>query len=171
MDKIQRAGHKALANHWNEMNDVIAVSIAPHWVEMILDKRQTFELRRRGPGPKYVGARMLIYATRPLSALVAVCVIKKIKVATSECLWTEVGEKTGCTWPQFQAYFSGRSQGVAIEMTDVRKLEAVPLKRLMDEFNWRPPVSWCRVPDTMLRYPRLTSHARNPGSVKRGCSR
>jgi predicted transcriptional regulator len=132
----------------SEMHDTIAISIAPCWVEMILDKRKTFELRRRGPSPSYVGARMLIYATRPWSSLVAMCVIKEIRIANPDALWGEVGERTGCTLTQFRTYFTGTLQGVAIEMSDVRQIEVVSLENLMNEFNWRPPVSWCRVPNT-----------------------
>jgi predicted transcriptional regulator len=145
-------GHRSLKAQrryrWSpEMHNTIALSIAPRWVEMILDKRKTFELRRRGPSPRYVGARMLIYATKPWSSLVAICVVKEIRISSPKSLWAEVGEKTGCTFAQFQAYFTGTLQGVAIEMNDVRRIEVVPLASLTNEFNWRPPVSWCRVPE------------------------
>jgi predicted transcriptional regulator len=134
------------ANHF--ASNVIAISVAPRWVELILKGHKTVELRRRGPGRDTVGARMLIYATRPWSALVATCIISKIRISTPKELWTEVGSACGCSHQEFFDYFADLSQATAVEIRGIRELKAIGLDTLARQYDWRPPVSWCRVPTT-----------------------
>jgi predicted transcriptional regulator len=123
--------------------NVIAVSVAPRWVDMILSGRKTVELRRRGPGPECTGSRMLIYATRPRSALVATCTIAEVSVESPEHLWVETGRESGCTRDEFFAYFAYASRGTALRLEDIASIKGIPLYDLIHRFGWRPPVSWC----------------------------
>jgi|SRR5271170_4869192 predicted transcriptional regulator len=132
----------------NEVGDFIAFSIAPQWVQMILEGRKAVELRRRGPGVEHIGATALIYATRPWSAVVATGLIRNIRMKPPKALWMELGEQTGCTWAEFSDYFVGVSRGAAIELGKIHRIKELPLHRLKEEFGWRPPISWCRVSRT-----------------------
>jgi len=88
---------------------------------------------------------MIIYATRPLSALVGACVVSGHRNGTPKKLWEEIGQRSGCTYEEFFAYFSGAKHGVALEIDSVHEIETIGIEALLRRFNWRPPVSWCRV--------------------------
>jgi predicted transcriptional regulator len=89
---------------------------------------------------------MLIYATRPRSALVAACRIAEIKVGSPECLWAQTRQDAGCTEDEFFKYFADVSSGTALKLSDVSSIENIPLCELRRRFQWRPPISWCGVP-------------------------
>lgn len=123
----------------------IAVSIAPRWVTMIMTGRKSVELRRRGPTTSCIGSHMLIYATRPRSAIVARCRIIDVTIDSPINLWKKLGERSGCSRAEFLDYFADLVVGTAIHLGQISSVEAVGLDELRSEFGWHPPVSWCRI--------------------------
>jgi predicted transcriptional regulator len=104
------------------------------------------ELRRRGFSANVIGEDFVIYCTKPKSAVVARGRIIGLTVCSPNELWKKVGGSSGCTKREFFDYYRGTSMARALHLDDVTVIEEIPLKRLLGDFNWRPPVSWCTIP-------------------------
>jgi predicted transcriptional regulator len=120
----------------------IVLSIAPCWIDLILSGRKTVELRRRGPKNSDGHRNIIIYATKPLCAIVAVGAVTEIIKGPPESLWHEIGSSTGCTKQEFFDYFDGARTGSAMRLAGVRSIPSTSLSLLRNRLGWHPPVSW-----------------------------
>jgi predicted transcriptional regulator len=120
----------------------IVLSVAPRWINLLLSGQKTIELRRRGPPDVYARSRILLYATKPVSAIVATCEADGIIRSSPNELWDSLGRESGCSEAEFFEYFSGLSLGSAIRIVNVKKIPAVHLQTLKTRCGWHPPVAW-----------------------------
>jgi predicted transcriptional regulator len=120
----------------------IVLSIAPRWVDLILSGQKTVELRRRGPKNVDGHRNIIIYATKPVCAIVAVGAVTGIIEGPPERLWREIGSSSGCTKKQFFDYFDGATSGAAMRLADVKSVPSISLSLLRRQLRWHPPVSW-----------------------------
>lgn len=100
------------------MKTILVLSIRESHAENILEGRKKVELRRvRSKLDE--GDIVLIYAPRPVMALVGGFVVKEVIVAQPGQLWKQVGGVTGLTKHQFTQYYSGASVafGICIDTT------------------------------------------------------
>ncbi len=95
------------------MKTILVLSIRESHAQNILAGRKTVELRRvRSKLEK--GDVVLIYAPRPVMALVGGFVVKEVIVAQPGHLWRQVGSVSGLTKHQFTHYYSGASVAFGI---------------------------------------------------------
>jgi predicted transcriptional regulator len=120
----------------------IVLSIAPRWVDLILSGRKTVELRRRGPRDIGVHRNIVIYATKPVCAIVAVGAISEVIKGSPDNLWDAIGPTSGCTKSEFFEYFGKVTAGTAMRLVEVRSIPAIGLSLLRSQLGWHPPVSW-----------------------------
>ena len=127
----------------NEQTKPLIFSIAPEWINEILQGRKTYELRRRPP--KLLEAtRAYLYETRPSSRIRVRCVMGPVVCKPKELLWEMLGEKTRVTKVAFDAYFRDLETGSAISIDQVEDLGSeftLPRLRLV---GFSPPQAWCR---------------------------
>jgi predicted transcriptional regulator len=76
---------------------------------MIIAGTKKVELRRRAPSSEYDQCQILIYATAPISAIIARCEANGIVRGSAEFLWQEVGQLSGCSEREFFEYFKNSS--------------------------------------------------------------
>jgi predicted transcriptional regulator len=121
----------------------LLLSLRPRFAELVLVGAKTVELRRVRPNVP-AGAVALIYASAPTCALLGVAAVVEIHVADRERIWRRHGRHTGVTRAEYDAYFEGASDAVAIALTAVRRLpRPVPLPELRQGREWfRPPQSF-----------------------------
>jgi predicted transcriptional regulator len=124
---------------------VIIMSIAPKWVDLIVNGKKKVELRRRAPSVEYAQCGILIYATAPVSAIVARCEADGIVSGSSEFLWQKIGDISGCSKSEFFEYFENANLSSAIYLSKVSSTPVLTLQRLRAEFSWHPPVAWHRI--------------------------
>jgi predicted transcriptional regulator len=119
------------------------LSLRPRFAEMLLDGRKTVELRRVRPNAK-VGSVVLLYASSPDRTLVGKGEIEGIQVDGMDETWERHGEETGLNREEFDAYFQGAEQAVAISLRRVHRLaEPRPLDELRSRIvGFRPPQSF-----------------------------
>lgn len=79
---------------------------------------------------------MLLYATRPVGAVVGHCVAKAVVRASAERLWTVAGAHSAMTAGEFACYLDDAPAPGAIEIVAPHML-SVPLP-----LRFRPPQSW-----------------------------
>jgi predicted transcriptional regulator len=95
------------------MKTILMLSIRESHAQNILAGRKKVELRRvRSKLEK--GDVVLIYAPRPVMALVGGFVVKEVIVAQPGQLWRQVGSVSGLTKHQFTHYYSGASVAFGI---------------------------------------------------------
>jgi predicted transcriptional regulator len=119
------------------------ISLRPRFAELLLEGSKTVELRRVQPAVAR-GARVLLYASSPVRALVGAAVIQDVHVATRAQIWKLHGARTGITREEYEQYFSEASIAVAITLGEVRRLRIpVTLAELRQGREWfRPPQSF-----------------------------
>lgn len=100
------------------MKTILVLSIRENHAQDILEGRKKVELRRVRPKLEN-GDIVLIYAPRPVMALVGGFVVKEVIVAQPGQLWRQVGSVSGLTKHQFTHYYSGASVafGICIDTT------------------------------------------------------
>ncbi|WP_419837528.1 ASCH domain-containing protein [Candidatus Poriferisodalis sp.] len=119
----------------------LVLSLKPRFAEAILNGTKTLELRRVMPRIT-IPTLALLYATGPARSLVGTCIVHSVIRLPVDELWQRHGTKTALSRPEFDAYLSGRSEGVALFLKQPNRLPApIPLQALRLADNFRPPQS------------------------------
>lgn len=115
------------------------ISIRPNFAEAILAGVKTVELRRRIPLVE-VGTRLWIYATRPKGAIVGSAIVGGIIKSTPETVWNYCSEQAGISLEDFDRYFDGAKEAIAISLTFVHRVKPIEISqlRIMRE-GFHPP--------------------------------
>lgn len=121
----------------------LLLSLRPRFAELVLAGAKSVELRRVPPNVP-AGAVALIYATSPTCAIVGVAAVVAVHVDNRERIWQQHGKHTGVTRREFDEYFKGSLEAVAITLSAVRRLPCpVGLAQLRQGQAWfRPPQSF-----------------------------
>lgn len=128
---------------WQREERALLLSLRPRFAGMVLTDTKTVELRRVRPNVS-PGATALIYATSPTCALVGIATVVAVDADKHDEIWQRHGSKTGITRAEYDAYFEGSAEAVAIELHAVRRLpRPVGLPQLRQGRAWfRPPQSF-----------------------------
>jgi predicted transcriptional regulator len=111
-----------------KFNEAI-ISIRPTFAEAILSGNKTVELRRRIP-PVEVGARLWIYATRPMAAIVGIATIDTIFRGTPQAVWETYSECIAVNRVDFDRYFEGTREAIGIRLANVQRMQPIGIERL-----------------------------------------
>lgn len=111
-----------------KFNEAI-ISIHPTFADAILCGRKTVELRRRIP-PVEVGARLWIYATRPVAAIVGVAIIDTIFRGTPHAVWETYSDRTAINRGDFDRYFEGAREAIGIRLSKARRMQPIGIEQL-----------------------------------------
>lgn len=107
------------------------ISIRPHFAEAILAGSKTVELRRRIP-PLEIGTRLWIYATRPTAAVVGSAIVGGIARGTASYIWKAFSSNAYLSRDDFNAYFEGASEAIAISLLNIQRQRVVDIDRLRE---------------------------------------
>ena len=121
----------------------LLLSLRPRFAAAILDGSKRVELRRIRPRAA-PGTPVMIYETTPTQALVGGCWVSGVVVAEPDEVWELHGHLTSVRRAEFDAYFSGTNQAVAIQVTNPWSLEQpIGLESLRDAWpGFHPPQSF-----------------------------
>jgi predicted transcriptional regulator len=121
----------------------VVFSIKPEYCDAIIDGRKTVELRRRFPATAPVGTTAFIYATSPTRALLGMAEIGEVHCRAPQAIWDSFADRACITREDFDRYFDGAENGVAIELKRARRLRRpLDLSELRERFNFEPPQSY-----------------------------
>jgi predicted transcriptional regulator/DNA-binding XRE family transcriptional regulator len=124
----------------------VVLSVRPQYSGKIVKGEKTVELRRRFPELE-VGTLVLIYETSPTRALTGIAEIVDILTGPPSLIWKEFSDEACIARKDFDDYFSGTKEGVAIKLRGARRLtRALELKELRERFNFAPPQSFVYAP-------------------------
>lgn len=105
------------------------ISIRPEFAELILEGKKTVELRRRIPSLA-VGTRLWIYATLPVGAVIGTVTVHGIARGAKGKIWKEWSSETGVTRKEYDDYFCGAPEAVALLLKNARRIQPVPIDEL-----------------------------------------
>jgi predicted transcriptional regulator len=117
--------------------------LRPRFAELLLSGHKTIELRRRRPSVSE-GATVLLYASSPTMTLVGRAEVAAVHVDAIEEIWRRHGSETGISQSEYESYFEGLDQAVAIKLVNVRRLKRPrPLEDLRNQLSgFQPPQSY-----------------------------
>ena len=98
------------------------LSIKPQYVSKIVDGTKKYEFRRRIFCRNDVES-ILIYETRPTSAVVAEARVGEVLCADPKSVWQKCGACGGISKQSFMRYFKGTDIAYAIELRDVNAFD------------------------------------------------
>ncbi len=105
------------------------ISIRPRFVEAIFSGTKTVELRRRIPAIE-AGARLWIYSTMPVGALVGSADVSAIATGTPDDIWDLHQENVGVCRAQFEAYYQKTHVAYGLTLTNVRNGRPIKIDTL-----------------------------------------
>lgn len=100
----------------------LLVSVQPRYAESLLFGCKKVEVRRSFSS-RWLGSRITLYASAPVSSLVGEAVIDQLIEDAPDKIWNQFGSCLGCTKPEFDAYAAGADKVVALVLSDIRAYE------------------------------------------------
>lgn len=139
-----------------ELSNAI-ISIRPRFADAILAGEKTVELRRRIPALE-LGTRLWIYSTMPVGAVVGTTTVCSILREHPDDLWAKVRDFAGLQRPEFDEYFEGAPQAVAIFLTEPQRVQSVSIEQLREiRTGFHPPQVLMRVSQDEARALQFSS--------------
>ena len=135
--------------------NIVLFSINPKYAMAILKGKKRVEFRRVPPRGSF--SHGVIYATRPVCAVIGYFNVIGVTRATTQVLWEKYGEICGISNDEFLDYFRNRDSGAAIVIQKAIALpKPVPLRDLGIE---RAPQSFAYLPEIVLKKLEEYRHA------------
>lgn len=119
------------------------LSLRPRFAELLLAGHKTVELRRVRPAVAE-GTPVLLYASSPRMTLVGRAEVARVEVGPTAQIWRDHGPRTGITRKEYDNYFTGLDQAVAISLVNIHRLQQPrPLTDLRRRLaGFQPPQSY-----------------------------
>ena len=136
------------------MKKFLFLSIKPEFVNKILCKSKSIELRKHKPNAT-VGDYVLIYSTQPQKSVIGFAKIKKIIECNPNKMWNDNASFIGIDKDRFFEYYKDQNKSIGIEFSDVCKLKvSIPLNEIKNKHpKFTPPQTYKYIPYfTALRF-------------------
>lgn len=126
----------------HERNKALLVSVRPRFAYSILDGTKTVEIRRQRPAVR-PGSLVIIYATKPVGAIVGTARISGMSHGSPNDMWEQHHDTTGITRDEFDAYLSGAETAYILVLHKVQRLEPLlTLEQIRADVTFQPPQSY-----------------------------
>ena len=100
----------------------LLMSLRPQYADSILRGGKRVEIRRSFSS-KWLGSRIALYASAPISSLVGEAVIQQLVEDAPDKIWNSFSTSLGCTKAEFDAYAEGAERVFALVLSNVRAYE------------------------------------------------
>ena len=144
----------------NEHDRALLLSVRPRFAESILAGAKSAEIRKQRPAV-HPGTLVIIYATRPVGAIVGTARIAGISQGSPDEMWELHHARTGVTRPEFDEYLSGAKTAYLLLLNKIQRLEPLlTLEQIRAETAFQPPQSYRYVNQNML-HTLVNSHPKS----------
>ena len=127
------------------------LSVRPRYAESILAGTKRAEIRRQRPGI-LPGTPVIIYATKPLGAVIGTAIIDQVCEGTPADLWHQYHQDMGVTHQEFDHYLSGTSTAYLLLLSSATRLTSpLTLNDMRESADFRPPRSYRYINHSTLR--------------------
>lgn len=128
------------------------LSIKPEYATRIVDGLKTVELRRRFPYGTVTGARLYVYATVPIQAVIGYATIRKVERSPVEQIWAAYHQVAFIDRKDFEDYYRDVESGYVLVLQDpVRLKHPIGLEMLKSRLNFTPPQSFAYADEAFRR--------------------
>jgi predicted transcriptional regulator len=108
----------------------LLLSLKPRFADLLLSGAKTVELRRIKPRA-LPGTNVIVYASSPVRAILGTCAVSDVRSGSPDEIWDLHGVLAAVNAEEYDEYFAGAKQAVAITVTNPTRLaSAIPLDRL-----------------------------------------
>ena len=134
----------------NEHDRALLLSVRPRYAHAILNGTKTAEIRRQRPAV-HPGTLVIIYATKPVGALVGTARISDVSCGKPAEMWERHHRSTGVTRAEYDAYLSGAETAHLLFLHRVQRLEPLlTLEQIRSATTFQPPQSYRYLNQHML---------------------
>ena len=127
------------------------LSVRPRFAESILAGAKRAEIRRLRPAVR-PGTPVIIYATKPVGAVVGTAHIDRVCHGAPSLLWEEYHSQVGVTQQEFGRYLHGLSTAYLLILSDVHRLTCpLTLEDMREIAAFQPPRSYRYLDRNALR--------------------
>jgi len=127
------------------------LSVRPRYAESILAGAKRAEIRRQRPGIA-PGTPVIIYATKPLGAVIGTAIIDRVCEGTPADLWNQYHQEMGVTQDEFEQYLSGIPTAYLLLLSGASRLiSPLTLDDMRESADFQPPCSYRYVDHSTLR--------------------
>jgi predicted transcriptional regulator len=127
------------------------LSVHPRYAESILAGTKRAEIRRQRPGIR-PGTPVIIYATKPLGAVIGTANIDHVCEGTPAELWDQYQQEVAVGQEEFDQYLSGTSTAYLLLLSGASRLSIpLTLDDMRESADFQPPRSYRYVNHNTLR--------------------
>jgi predicted transcriptional regulator len=127
------------------------LSVRPRYAESILAGTKRAEIRRQRPGIR-PGTPVIIYATKPLGAVIGTANIDQVREGTPAELWDQYQQEVAVSQEEFDQYLSGTSTAYLLLLSGASRLNTpLTLDDMRETAHFQPPRSYRYVNHNALR--------------------
>ncbi|WP_373840337.1 ASCH domain-containing protein [Methanospirillum sp.] len=124
----------------------VLLSIKPEYVKRITRGEKKYEFRKKIFKSSDIG-RIFIYSSSPEKKIIGSFRIGAILRDHPELLWDQVKEEAGIDYDAYCKYFSGKTEGYAIQINDL-KILSIPIDPKEFDPCFTAPQSYQYLPKT-----------------------
>ena len=134
----------------SQSDRALLLSIRPRYAHAILNGTKTAEIRRQRPNV-HPGTLVIIYATKPVGALIGTARISDVSEGAPVTLWERHRRATGVSQAEYDGYLSGTDTAYLLFLCQVQRLEPLLTLEQMRLTNaFQPPQSYRYLSQRML---------------------
>jgi predicted transcriptional regulator len=133
-----------------EHNKALLLSVRPPFAESILAGTKTAEVRRQRPSVT-PGTLIIIYATKPIGAIVGTARISEVSNGSPDEMWNDHRTEVGISRQEFDNYLDGANSAYILGIAEVQHLvPLLTLEQIREATNFQPPQGYRYVNHNML---------------------
>jgi predicted transcriptional regulator len=134
----------------NEHDRALLLSVRPRYAHAILNGTKTAEIRRQRP-VVHPGTLVIIYATKPVGAIVGTARIADVSCGNPADMWEQHQRSTGVTRAEYDAYLTGAETAYLLFLRRVQRLEPLlTLEQIRSATTFQPPQGYRYLSHRML---------------------
>lgn len=134
-----------------EHERAILLSVRPRYASSILAGTKKAEIRRQRPDVE-PGTPVIIYATKPVGAVIGTASIDRICEGTPDHLWQQHHDQMEVTKREYDDYLNGMSTAYVLLLTGaVRLVKPLTLDDMRETAAFQPPRSYRYVNHSTLK--------------------
>lgn len=134
-----------------EHDRAMLLSVRPRFAESILIGAKRAEIRRQRPVAD-PGTPVIIYATKPIAAVVGTARIEQVCEDSPSELWERYHTQMGLTREELNQYLDGASTGCVLMLGHVQRLRCpLTLDDMREATAFHPPRSYSYLTRSALR--------------------
>ena len=134
-----------------EHERAILLSVRPQYAHAILAGTKRVEIRRKRPDAD-PGTPVIIYATKPVGAVIGTASIDRICEGTPDHLWQQHHDQMGIVRSEYDDYLCGMSTAYVLLLSGARSLHSpLTLDDMRETADFQPPRSYRYINHSALK--------------------